>query len=99
MAADKETLVSPLTAAMGKENDGTLRTLLDHGMDEVGSTQAKESAVCDDRAKNLDALLGHFEGDDETRRYLMNDGMPPLHLAVSLGRLACSGCPDRGGSR
>lgn len=70
MAANKETLVSPLTAAMGKDNDGTLRTLLDHGMDAVGRTQAKESAVCDDRAKNLDALLGHFEGDDETRRYL-----------------------------
>lgn len=72
-----------------------MRILLENGMDAVGGAEAIPSAVgsalMNDRPRCMDILLGHFNGDDDTRRHFARwrfFNTPILNLAVSLGSLA-----------
>lgn len=94
-ALDKDT-TCPLKVAVQENHHNILRILLDNGMDAVGSAEAvipsaMGCALCHGRAKILETLLGHFEGDDVTRRHFAQwrvGGVPALHYAVATGRLA-----------
>lgn len=86
-------ILSPLAVAAALGHGEVLRILLYQGVDVVGSTEsiasAIASAVRNGRAKCLDTLLGHFEGDVTRRRFARwsQDGVPLLHFAVSFGQL------------
>lgn len=94
---DKKT-TCPLKSAVDENHGEVLRILLDHGMDAVGGAAAIPSAMglalVRGLAKNLHALLSHFEGDDDARRHFARrreGGIPALNYAVSTGHLATVG--------
>lgn len=94
VALDTE-IACPLTSTVAKNYGEILCILLDHGMRAVGNilsiASAMEAAVRHGRVKGLDALLGHFEGNGDTRQRLARlrrSGEPLLHFAVSIGRPA-----------
>lgn len=92
-ALDKNS-TCPLKASVSLDENKVLRVLLDCGMDAVGNKEAIPAALgyalLNSRARFMDALPGHFDGDDDdTRRQFARQrsgGIPALHYTVSTGR-------------